>query len=235
MRFYGFLLRLLRCIKMTSHAGIKGDRGSRHRRVLSVIVDPFLSSDSDPDDARLVFVAKSAESFADKDGTAIPDWKTNYDFILLKEVVHHLENRLEIFRGFHRALNESGSSSDTTSSYPQLLIITRPHMDIDYPLWPAAEEVWASHQPSAKEIEQELYDAGFSHVHITIHSYPCEISLPNWQSMVRQRFWSTFSHFSDTELEAACADMPSTQASRLHDNGRVLRFDDRLVFISAKK
>ena len=206
----------------------------------AVIVDPFLSASDESDDTRIEFVSAAAEAFAvDEDATALsasamPDWRTNYDYILLKEVVHHLDNRVTLFRGLHKSLNESIDNENKPQN-PQLLLITRPQTDLDYPLWPAALDVWAQNQPSAAQLTEELHQAGFIRTATTVHDYPCQISLTAWQGMVQRRFWSTFSHFTDEELQAACADMSVTQADRLHDNGTTLRFEDRLVFIRAWK
>jgi hypothetical protein len=49
--------------------------------------------------------------------------------------------------------------------------------------------------------------------------------------MVRNRFWSTFSNFTDEELEAGCATI--AEEARVDGDGRV-HFEERLVFISAR-
>jgi hypothetical protein len=79
---------------------------------------------------------------------------------------------------------------------------------------------------------QELEQAGFSNVSCTVESYPCSIALNRWQEMIRNRFWSTFSAFSDTELEAACQSIAEQHV--VDDQGR-LSFQDRLLFITATK
>jgi hypothetical protein len=61
-------------------------------------------------------------------------------------------------------------------------------------------------------------------------TYPCAVDLKSWLGMVRNRFWSTFSNFTDEELEAGCATI--AEEARVED-GRV-HFEERLVFISAR-
>ena len=116
---------------------------------------------------------------------------------------------------------------------PSVLIITRPQIDIDYPLWDEARGVWKNNQPSVEEIEDDLRAAGFRHTSSTIHSYPCSIALTRWQEMVRTRFWSTFSHFDDDELEYnAMTVIPKEYKNCIDEDGN-LHFEDRLVFIQS--
>lgn len=199
-------------------------------QVEAVVVDPFLEETDDGNSGDAVkFVKASAESLA-QPAVAEEWWKRDYHQVLMKEVVHHLESsedRVAVFEGIVRDVS---SSSDG----PGVLIITRPQVEIDYPLWAEARQVWADNQPSATELESELKQAGFTNVSNTIEAYPCDIELERWLSMVRGRFWSTFSNFSDEELEEACDRMRKDEADRVDEKG-VIRFEDRLVFISASK
>lgn len=148
----------------------------------------------------------------------------------MKEVVHHLktEDRVGIFRGI---LNDVSKSD---GDYPTLLILTRPQVDIDYPLWPAARKVWAENQPSVDELKADIAKAGFRNVTHTTEAYPCEIEFETWLKMVQSRFWSTFSHFSEEELKDGCEKLAEQEKSRIDTNGRI-HFEDRLVFILASK
>jgi hypothetical protein len=112
-----------------------------------------------------------------------------------------------------------------------LLVVTRPKNEIDYPLWPGAREAWARDQPGAFELEDDLRAAGFRMVTSRIMTYPCAVDLKSWLGMVRNRFWSTFSNFTDEELEAGCATI--AEEARVDGDGRV-HFEERLVFISAR-
>ncbi|KAL7553058.1 hypothetical protein ACHAWF_016308 [Thalassiosira exigua] len=226
----------------------------------AVVIDPFLGDDDDEDDeamrgegengSKVRFVKASAEAFmpaaAEDDGGGSgggggeeekPWWKRNYHQVLLKEVVHHFrdEERAEIFRGLREGLLPTEGARDATGGgvSPSILVITRPKVSIDYPLWPAAREVWASNQPSAAEIESDLIAAGFTDVGSKVHAYPCAIKLDRWLDMVRGRFWSTFSEFRDEELEEACANSIPMEANV--DEGGVARFEDRLVFVTARR
>lgn len=191
--------------------------------VEAVVVDPFLEMEQDTKQVK--FAKAPAEAFARPSGEW---WRKDYHQVLMKEVVHHLNNRAPIFRGILEDL------PDKPSADPNILIITRPQVDIDYPLWDEAREVWAENQPSYDDIESELKEAGFSQVTYCIEPYPCEIDMDRWLDMVRGRFWSTFSNFSDEELDEACERMLRDEKERIDSDG-IIHFEDRLLFISAYK
>jgi len=186
------------------------------------VVDPFLDPTRSTS-SQLSFVKAGAEAFLSS-RTDAEDWRQDFQGILLKEVVHHLKDRVKIFQGMHQELPTAGS----------LLIITRPQVDIDYPLWSEARVVWKKNQPSSQELRKDLEQAGFSSIDESLESYPCSISFARWQEMVQNRFWSTFSNFSDPELQDACQRMATEHKERIDEKG-VIHFEDRLVFLLAKK
>ena len=236
-----------------------------------VVIDPFLpasstSSSSNEDgkkengQRRLKFVKASAEEFIPsghklhtsnidekKEDDVIPWWKTGYNHVLLKEVVHHFDanERVGIFTGIRNGLiknnkhgmdesidGSEGAEEERTPS--QLLVITRPRVHIDYPMWSAAKDVWATNQPSANDIVSDLRKAGFQDVQQSIKSYPCEIELNRWVDMVRNRFWSTFSHFTDEEIEEGCERIMK-EIQQPDGQEVMIQFEERLVFITARK
>lgn len=233
--------------------------------VHGIIIDPFLIGDDvalNPDPpgsdqnnvntaagsrppAKLSFVKQSAQIFADSFNVSPLDlwWRKGYHQVLMKEVVHHIPDRVPIFRGIRHGLDGAASmpcsNSDSTSEIiPSLLIITRPQHDIDYPLWDAARAVWAQHEPSLDELVSELQEAGFSNIQHTLEAYPCAIPLHRWLSMIRSRFWSTFSYFTDEQLEEGCASITRNYQHQLDREGNddgIIQFEDRLIFITACK
>ena len=219
---------------------IGGGTGNFTRMILkdvsatAVVVDPFLDHNDETSrldgSAVVSFVKAPAESFKESTDNekVIAWWRSDYHQILLKEVVHHFktEDRVDIFRGMRQGLVG-------TPGLTSLLIITRPHTDIDYPLWDEAREVWAQNQPRLEDLIEELKQAGFSNIAHSLDAYPCNIELARWQAMVKARFWSTFSNFSDEQLEAACGIIEENEEGRIVE-GRI-SFDDRLLFISADK
>lgn len=176
-----------------------------------------------------------------------------YDQVLFKEVVHHFseQDRVGIFRGvmegLRKRLENQASNKTNNNKIPSVLIVTRPQTDIDYPLWDAAREVWKENQPSIEALEVDLKQAGYTHLERSVESVACTISLSRWQAMIQSRCWSTFSNFTDDELKAACA-VIAEDAARKDDNATyddandiengeetepILRFEDRLIFLSA--
>lgn len=169
-----------------------------------------------------------------KEYNNMPSWRHQDCQVLLKEVCHHFSDsdRKRIFQGFYNGLTTFSAVQDDGT--PSVLIITRPQREIDYPLWDQARDVWARNQPSCEQFVEELKLAGFVNIQHSIETYPCEIPLERWQSMIRQRFWSTFSNFTDDDLNEACQKIAETETDRIDKNG-VLHFEDRLLFITAEK
>jgi hypothetical protein len=197
------------------------------------------------------FVRAGAEAFLREPTKSVDEddagwWRTGYDQVLMKEVIHHVkaDDRVAVLRGLRRGLAKGegrGTAGDGRSPpppppppppYPSILIVTRPQIDIDYPLWEEARRVWADQQPSLDDVVRDLVAAGFCRVRAEMHAYPCAVPLRRWQDMVRRRFWSTFSHFTDDELDRAARQMDVSERHRIDGEG-VLHFDDRLLFITA--
>ena len=204
---------------------LKQETGARWLTVIEPSADMLSGASSDMlvDAAECADATTWAEAGAPPAFAAVP---TTYDRLLLKEVVHHLDapERRSLFGALRtRRLRATGG---------QLLIVTRPHREIDYPLWPAARDVWAAHQPSEAQLETELRAAGFDAVKTHLHAYPHEVATDEWCRLVRGRFWSTFSHFSDDELLAACAHIRAQAAAA--GDAHTLHFDDRLLLIVAR-
>ncbi|MBL4848921.1 MAG: hypothetical protein JKY65_25645 [Planctomycetes bacterium] len=155
---------------------------------------------------------EDAATFAGSPGVA--DW----DALLLKEVVHHLSLGAfpEICLGLARRLSAHG----------RLVTITRP-VEPDYPLFSAAKIVWRMNQPPASRYVSALEAAGLE-VEEQEHAFRFEIPREEWFTLVRNRFWSTFSAFSDEQLEAGIRELEE----RYKDP--ILSFEDRLVFLVAK-
>merc|ERR1711865_141963 len=199
------------------------------------------------------------------------DWRTTiidrcydgYDQVLLKEVVHHFENvqeRIGIFRGIRTGLRRNTTNTSTTvtaatavdtmsdpsnTTYPALVIITRPQLDIDYPLWDAARTVWQRQQPHIETIRAELASVGYTQIAYRVEAYPCAITLARWQHMIKTRCWSTFAQFTDRELHEACQQLDATYKKTSSSTTNkttndtkdeeeiLLRFEDRLIFLTA--
>jgi len=208
----------------------------------AIVVDPFLEHNTAAMNIR--FVKASATEFITPDGEVNSDtsggrekwWTTNYHQVLIKEAVHHFDSteRRLIFNGIRKGLVPlySDEVPPPASSAPAILIITRPKYDIDYPMWPTARDKWSIEQPAVEEIMTDLVEAGFSKVSYQMEAYPCAVDVSKWKAMIQQRFWSTFASFTDVELKEACDTMELREGQRIDRSGKI-RFEDRLLFISA--
>lgn len=203
----------------------------------AVVVDPFLESSSQNDDAddQVRFVKAGAECFATNSPENKEWWRSDYHQVLMKEVIHHLneKDRVDIFTGIRQEMQQL-TTRNAELPPPSLLIITRPQHEHDYPLWSEARKVWALNQPSLEQIVGELKQAGFHDISHSVESYPCSTPLSRWLAMIQSRFWSTFSNFSDEELQEACERITRDEKDRIDDKGDI-RFEDRLLFITARK
>mmetsp|Transcript_7919 Transcript_7919/g.15611 ORF Transcript_7919/g.15611 Transcript_7919/m.15611 type:complete len:136 (-) Transcript_7919:533-940(-) len=133
--------------------------------------------------------------------------------------MHHLEDRSRFLHALRR---------NRLRPHARLLIVTRPQVEIDYPLWPAATAVWAAAQPAEAVLVEELKLAGFTDVHACTRAFACSVPVDQWCGLIESRFWSTFSNFTDEELRAA------TKEIRARSSSDPLVFEDRIVLISAQ-
>jgi len=140
-----------------------------------------------------------------------------YDKVLLKEVVHHIKNRDDLWFDLYDRLNEDG----------KILIITRPRK-IKMPLFDAAKKVFFQNQPPYELFIDELEAVGFK-VDVKFDSYFFDLSLETWSSMIRKRFMSNLGKFSCEEIEEGIEEIKSNIKSN------VINIEDDIIFITASK
>ena len=225
---------------------IGGGTGSFTKRLIdefsslnAIVMEPFLEPNNNVDKSNdeisnISFCKASADDFMREENSMlkdddIPIWRKGYHHVLMKEMIHHIteSNRSDIFRAIYTNFQTLQFHHDGAAA---LIIITRPKYDIDYPLWPAAKNIWEVNQPDHEDIVQDLEAAGFQKVVMSTHAFPCRVNMERWKRMVRGRFWSTFSSFTDAELHEACKIYD--EHPRLDKDGN-LGFEDRLLFITA--
>jgi len=225
---------------------LEEDQGTgKVRNKRGIVLEPFLEKSHVIDAPSLEFIRMGAEILKDDVGDSIElSWRRRYNACLMKEVVHHFDakDRVGIFRGVCDDLkrNKSASVCNKMSVDPDILIITRPQRDIDYPFysWEEVREVWAENQPSVEDIEDDLIRAGFGNVRHTMVPFECSCSINQWVGMVKGRLWSTFSHFSDNELEEASQlilrDFLKTKGGKkeVADDDDTVTFEEKLLFVS---
>ena len=144
-----------------------------------------------------------------------------YDRALIKEVVHHLpdDDLSAMYRGIRSQLRPGGA----------VLTCTRPHV-VEYPFFNAAMAVWSRQQPPMEHYVEIMRSAGFKQVSCEVAEYPATLDRDWWLEMVGNRFWSTFSHFNDAELEEGIAEIRAK-----HVASETISFIEKMVFITATK
>ncbi|KAL4448274.1 hypothetical protein ABPG75_005493 [Micractinium tetrahymenae] len=143
-----------------------------------------------------------------------------YSHVLLKELVHHIpeEQIPALYSGLFSQLAPGGCA----------VTITRPQ-EVDYPLFRRAREIWKEHQPHHSVFTSAMEAAGFE-VEVHAHEYPAELAKATWLGMMRDKFWSTFSHCTQQELEDGIAEVDRQYAGQ-----DTVHFTDRLLFLVARK
>ena len=141
-----------------------------------------------------------------------------YHKLLIKEAIHHFADRVALFRGVYRQLEPEG----------RMLIITRPPRT-EFPFFEAAHAQFEQRQSHDSIFQQELNRAGFR-VEVKIRPYPLTLPKTQWYAMLKQRFMSHLSVFSDEQIGQGILELEE----HYHDT-ETLHFDDNLVFIICQK
>jgi ubiquinone/menaquinone biosynthesis C-methylase UbiE len=178
-------------------------------------IDPSQSMlDQLPDDPRLHPVCGSAEDVA---GGVVPLPHDRLDAILIKETIHHVADVPATLAGLADLLAPGG----------RLLVVTLPPR-LEYPLFRAALDRFAEHQPEPAHIAESMRAAGLS-AELQHEDYVVRVDARHYQSLVARRWMSVLSTFDDDELAAGLAEMRSG-----HPEGE-LRFPDRFAFVLGRK
>jgi 2-polyprenyl-3-methyl-5-hydroxy-6-metoxy-1,4-benzoquinol methylase len=166
-----------------------------------------------PRSDRLLPVAASMQDVASGQVT-LPHGR--FDAILLKEVLHHVSagERPEVIAGLAGLLRPGG----------RMLVVMLPAR-ISYPLFGAALELFARQQPDPVGVADEMRAAGLA-VSVADESFHLAFESARYVQMVRNRYMSLLSHFSDAEIEAGI-----TEILQAHP-GDEIAFDDTFAFIT---
>lgn len=178
-----------------------------------ICIDPSRSMlDQVPADARLVPVLASAQDIV-SGLAALP--VAGLDVIVMKEAVHHVPpaERAGTLRGMAGLLRPGG----------RIVIVTLPTR-IGYPLFGAALEKFTRNQPDPDDVTAMLVATGLE-TRITYDEYELAIPKARYLAMVRDRYMSLLSAFTDDEIEHGIAEI-----GHLHPE-KVLEFTDRFAFI----
>ncbi|MDJ0736868.1 MAG: methyltransferase domain-containing protein [Nostocaceae cyanobacterium] len=141
-----------------------------------------------------------------------------YNKVLIKEVIHHIDNKELLFSSLFQRLPIGGIF---------LLILLPP--TIDYPLFSQAIKRYEISQPHYNNLANLLEKVGFN-VSINFVEYLHSIPKSQYFKMVENRYMSLLSFFDDKQLAEGLAEMEQKYAQQ-----SILEFPDRFVFITASK
>ncbi|QBQ54917.1 class I SAM-dependent methyltransferase [Nitrosococcus wardiae] len=174
-------------------------------------VDPFPEMLAQiPEEAPIKRVAEDALEFSNRPGT--------YNKILVKETIHHIDDRQTLFRNLYQRLAPGG-----------ILLLVHVPPNVEYPLFNKALERCLNWHANPDELVSLLENETFQVERETLvyrHTIPKE----KYFEMVANCYMSVLSSFEEEELKAGLQEMESTYADQ-----EILEFNDRFDFITAKK
>lgn len=163
-----------------------------------------------PASKRLITVNASAQDLAS--GRAVLP-HGGYDAMLLKEMLHHVDDRAAVITGLARLLRPGG----------RMLAVMLPKR-ISYPLFAAALKLFTDLQPDPAGVAEEMRSAGLD-AELTYESLPLIFPTERYLQMVRNRYMSLLSNFDDAQLKAGVAEI-----ERANPGGKIA-FTDTFAFI----
>ncbi|MDJ0509364.1 MAG: class I SAM-dependent methyltransferase [Crocosphaera sp.] len=155
-------------------------------------------------------LVKDAVEFAHESG--------QYDKILIKEMIHHIEDKEKLLEGLFQRLNLGGI----------LLLILLPPT-IEYPLFTEALKTYEAVQPNYNDLVAIFEKIGFKTT-VNFVDYPVSIAKEKYFEMVENRYMSLLSRFDDQQLQQGLMEM----REKYHEKS-TLEFCDRFVFMLGNK
>jgi ubiquinone/menaquinone biosynthesis C-methylase UbiE len=137
-----------------------------------------------------------------------------FDKVLMKEAIHHVEDRRSLLGGLQRGLRRGG----------RILLVHVPPK-VQYPLFGAALEFCERWHADPDELEALMHELGYA-VERDGLDYAHSIPRDAYFAMVENRYMSALSSFSDEELAAGLAEMHES-----YSEWPVLEFIDHFDFI----
>lgn len=176
-------------------------------------VDPseaMLRQIGHPSPSGLMPICAAAEDIAEA-RVALP--YEQLDAMWLKESVHHVAHPATTLRGLAQRLAPGG----------RLLVVMLP-ASIDYPLFRAALDRFEELQPDPGHIARHLEAAGLEAELFHVEHELC-LDREKYIGMVRARYMSLLSTFSDQEIEEGIEEMRAAHPESM------LTFPDRFAFV----
>ena len=174
-------------------------------------VDPFEEMLAQiPDDAPITPIAEKALDFSERAG--------EYDKVLIKETIHHVEERPQFFSNMYERITDEG-----------VMLLVHVPPDVQYPLFQAALDRCLGWHADPDELVEQLTDTGFS-VERDALDYTHRLPKEHYFKMVSGCYMSVLTSFADEELAKGLAEMQKQYADT-----DVLEFVDHFDYIAATK
>lgn len=141
-----------------------------------------------------------------------------YNKILLKEMIHFVKNRDQLFNGIQKQLAKNG----------KMLIVTRPK-NTPLPFFNAALEAFAKEQPSIELLQQELENLNISYTFSKEH-FTFNIPKTRWFEMLRNKFMSNLQNFADEEIKIGIYEL-----EKKFKDVETIDIKDEILFICGEK
>jgi ubiquinone/menaquinone biosynthesis C-methylase UbiE len=163
-----------------------------------------------PDDAPIEPIAMDGLDFAKE--------SRSYDKVLIKETVHHIAERDELFTNIYKNLNPGG-----------ILLLVHVPPNVQYPLFEKALNRCLNWHANPDELTKQLKTAGFSVERDAVdyqHSLPKE----KYFKMVEGCYMSALTSLSDEDIQEGIAEM-----EQKYKDQSMLEFIDHFDYLTAVK
>jgi len=174
-------------------------------------VDPFpeMLAHISPE-APIARIAEDALTFSRRESI--------YNKVLIKETIHHVDQKDEFFRNLYRNLPKGG-----------ILLLVHVPPDVQYPLFEAALKRCLHWHADPDELVVLLQDAGFEVARDEL-DYQHEIPKDHYLKMVQGCYMSVLTSFSNDEMEDGVEEMKTRYAGT-----DTLTFIDHFDYLTATK
>ena len=141
-----------------------------------------------------------------------------YDKVLMQKMLHHIKDIKGLIENLFDRLNPGG----------KILTIGIPR-NIEYPLFDAAFKRYQEFHPVGNQIRDIFTKAGFKLTRELI-KYPVSIEKHKYLDLIRNRYISTLSSFSEGEIEEGIKELEQKYSQASH-----LNFNECFIFLLAAK
>ncbi len=142
----------------------------------------------------------------------------NYNKILMKHMLHFIENRSNLIKDLFNRLPNNGI----------LLLVMMPPVT-NHPLFKAAIKRYKDLQPQYKDIITLFENTGFK-TSIKLIDYPVTIEKNKYFKMIENYYLTLLSSFNEKEIQAGVNELKIK-----YKKSKTLNFNERYIFIKGQK